>query len=84
MREHAEEAIRELFAALELLPKSTAQEDPQKLAMIHKFLGDGLIVLDRNDEAREHWQLAVEYDPVPPPFGFAGPAMQQLEKYPAQ
>lgn len=83
-REYAQEAKDELLTALQLLPKDTTSKDyyVQERAMVHKFLGDALLELEEVEEARIHWKYALELDPVRPPFGFSGPALEQLEKHP--
>jgi len=83
---HAEEAVEELRTALRLLPADDAvdEENAQQNAMVHKFLGDALIVLGQRAEARKHWQSTVALDPVRPPYGFSGPAQEALDQHPEQ
>jgi tetratricopeptide (TPR) repeat protein len=79
----AEEAARELRVALALLPTDPADPgyEDQKLAMVHDFLGDAYLELDRLEDARRHWRKAIKLDPVEPPWGFSGRAAEQLRKH---
>jgi hypothetical protein len=88
---HADEAVIALETALRLLASKPFSGDTadiaceqQQLAMVHKFLGDALIHLERRHEAREHWEAAIALDPVSPPYGFSGPAQKMLDQYPEQ
>jgi tetratricopeptide (TPR) repeat protein len=83
-QDHAREARSELETALRLLPQDSNSADyrAQELAMVHDFLGDALLALNQVPEAREHWQIALDTDPVRPPFGFSGMAQDKLEKHP--
>lgn len=84
-RECAFEAADELRTALSLLPTDPRSEeyDSQEHAMVHLFLGDALFELGGEAEARDHWQRAIELDPVQPPLGSSGQAVERLRKHPA-
>ncbi len=79
----AEEAARELRAALALLPSDPAHPgyEDQTLAMVHDFLGDAYLELGRLYHARRHWKKTIKLDPVSPPWGFSGKAAEQLAKH---
>jgi len=80
---HASEAADNLRLALQLMPPDEERNDKvQHKAMVHKFLGDALIVVGERVQAREHWEQAIDLDPVRPPYGFSGPAQEMLNKYP--
>ena len=80
---HAAEAAKHLVTALSMMPSDEEVGDKaQWKAMAHDFLGDALIILGQRSEARGHWERAIVLDPVAPPDGISGRALDMLNKYP--
>ncbi len=79
---HASEAAEHLRIALEQMPSGAEgeQQDQQK-AMVCTFLGDSLIVLGEQAQARTYWAQAITLDP--PPGAFSSAAQEKLDQYAA-
>jgi tetratricopeptide (TPR) repeat protein len=82
--ENAEEAVREFRKALNLLPPIVEGEPGMRVryAMVHKFLGDALLIAGDLSEARKHWKQTVELDPIRHPYSISSQALEQLQNHP--
>lgn len=77
---HASEAAAHLRIALEqMLPHAKNEQRDQQKAMVCTFLGEALLLLGEQAQARTYWAQAVALDP--PPGAFSRLAQEKLDQY---